>query len=377
MSEPADTVLDDITPRRGRRWPAQVLLGAALAWLVFTMSQLLLSGRWSLWILADLAPALLFLVVPVVLLLCTVPFPVPRVRMPPRSRVATVLAATISLVLGIGHAGVNWAALSPHGNNLIPAGAVKIVSWDTLYWDQSDDPDRFYAYLQEQHADVYLLQEYVVGIPRPDTLEPVDDLGRIREAFPGYYVASAGELLTVSRFPIAAQIPLPASATRPPGISYTAWPEFWTYRVLRTDLTIDGKTLSVYNLHLPDVLDLDFSPATSTFYRMIGKLDTWRQAEFQALHADLVANGNPAIVSGVTNTLPNMGDRHWFDGLHDAVSAGDSFYPVTLAFRGMSLWRMDGTFTTSGLRTDSYRLVDPQGMSTHRLQAFAVSRTGA
>jgi hypothetical protein len=351
-----------------RQWPGRLLLAVAATWLLFTVLQLLLSGNWALWTLVDLLPPLLFLLVPVVILLA-IPF-----RMPWWTRAAVGAIAVVALALGAGQAGVNWSALFGGADGPAPAGAIKVVSWDTLMWDQTDDPNHFYAYLKAQHADVYVLQEHVEGVT--NHLVPIDDTARLLATFPGYHVATAGEVLTLSRFPITAQIPLATSATPPADVTYTAWPDFWRYRILRTDIDLGSRTMSLYNLDLPDVFDLDLNPLGPRFYNTVNELSDSRETQFRALHADLANNTNPAVVTGVTNTLPDMGQRYWFAGLSDAARAGGPIYPTTLTFNGMSLWRMDWTLTTSTVRVHAYDLVDPQGMSSHQLQSFVVSLAG-
>ncbi|HEY0805886.1 MAG TPA: hypothetical protein VGD84_12505 [Pseudonocardiaceae bacterium] len=370
--DPPVVQLEPTNPNR-RRWPGRLLLVVAAAWLLFTALQLVLSD-WPLWTLVDLVPPLLFLLVPLVALLLAVPYPVVRLRMPLWGRAAVGGMAIVAVALGGGQAGVNWPALFG-GTGPAPAGAIRVVSWDTLMWDQNKDPNHFYAYLAAQHADVYLLQEHVAGVT--NHLVPIDGTTHLLAAFPGYHVATAGELLTLSRFPITAQHPLATTVTAPTDVTYTAWPDFWRYRILRTDIDVAGRSLSLYNLDLPDVFDLDLNPLGTRFYHTVTDLSASRETQFQALHADLARNANPAVISGVTNTLPDMGQRHWFDGLSDAARAGGPLYPVTLTFNGMSLWRMDWTFTTSTVRVHTYDLVDPQGISTHQLQSFVVSLAGA
>jgi hypothetical protein len=367
---PEPTTADrPVVPPDRQRWPGHVVLVVAIAWLLFTVCQLLLSARWTLWTLVDLLPPLLFLLVPVVLLLLAVPF-----RMSWWTRISVGVVAVVALVLGAGQTGVNWSALFGGGDGPAPAGAIKVVSWDTLMWDQTDDPNHFYAYLKAQHADVYLLQEHVEGVT--NHLVPIDDTARLLATFPGYHIATAGELLTLSRFPITAEIPVATSATPPPDVTYTAWPDFWRYRILRTDLDLGGRVMSIYNLDLPDVFDLDLNPLEPRFYNTVNELSASRETQFQALHADLTHNTNPAVITGVTNTLPDMGQRHWFTGLSDAARASGPLYPATLTFHGMSLWRMDWTLSTSTVRVHTYDLVDPQGMSSHQLQSFVVSLAG-
>ena len=97
-------------PARRRRWPAWVLPVVGAAWLVFVALQLSLAPVWPLWTLADLVPPLLFLVVPVLVLLLAVPWPVARIRMPVWARIGVIAVEVAALALGVGRSGVNWPA---------------------------------------------------------------------------------------------------------------------------------------------------------------------------------------------------------------------------------------------------------------------------
>src|SRR4029079_17566395 len=85
-----------------------------------------------------------------------------------------------------------------------PAGtAVKVFAWSTDYWQMSDDQRAFYAFLRQQDADVYLLQEYLYWKGDDDPIR-IDDSARLRAEFPGYQLVVDGELLTLSRLPVVA-----------------------------------------------------------------------------------------------------------------------------------------------------------------------------
>jgi endonuclease/exonuclease/phosphatase (EEP) superfamily protein YafD len=243
------------------------------------------------------------------------------------------------------------------------AGAVRLASWNTLFWHEQDDPDRFYDFLGEQRADIYVLQEYMTGAGRTE-LRQADDMTRLRARFPGYSVEAQGELLTLSRFPIAASRTLTTRPLTPP----TAWAEYWTTRVLRTDVSIDGKLVFIYNVHFADPFDIGGNPLTSRFYRDAKDLHTWRTTQLRALADDLRGNPNPAMVSGDLNALPDSRERRPLSGLDDAAEKSDSGYPATFGVAGQWLWRLDDTLTTHDVHTHSYQLRDPRGLSTHRLQ---------
>ncbi|GIH25183.1 hypothetical protein Aph01nite_34930 [Acrocarpospora phusangensis] len=335
----------------GRR--DRALLSLAVAALALIVLRRALSGRTWLWVVPDLVvPPLLFAAVPVVLLVSAL-----AVKGVVRAWTAGFAAA--ALVLGVNQAGIGVA----WGGEAVPAGAVHVVSWDAYCWNTTDDADRFFRYLKGFAADVYLLQEHSGCGPGAPT--PIDDAELLRQEFPGRHIAELEGLLTISRFPVVAQ-----AAVGPVANPYAPR---WRHAALRTDLRMGERVVSVYNVHLFDMLYLTESPLSPRFYQAIQTMDDARQRQFDALAADVEANPHPVLTSGNFNTLPGMGHLRRMDGL---TSAEGPLYPATLSFGGLRLWRMDWTFTSPGLTVHRYDLRSPAGLSTHHLQDLLISPDG-
>jgi hypothetical protein len=281
-----------------------------------------------------------------------------------------LVASFAALGLGAGQSGLNLAALSHGAAGPVPLDAVRIVSWDTLHWDTGEDPARFYRFLVGQHADVYLLQDYAHPVDGPQYL--VDNAGRLRQEFPGYYFASSGDLLTISRFPIVHGKAFETNPAAPPGTANIPFLKGWKYTVLRTDILISGKLLSLYNVHFYDTFSLDVVPFSPTFFRNVRALAEARHDQFVRLQADIAANPHPVLVSGNLNTLPGGNDLRLLGTLLDAARSSSSIYPVTFAFIGPALWRMDWTFTSRDVGVYQYTIRDPQGLSSHSVQDMLV-----
>lgn len=134
-----------VTPRPSRvhRWSARLIAGLALGWLAFVAAHRMLSGRWWVWLLPDLLPPLVFVAVPLLLLAL-----VPLARPP---RWWTGGCAATALLLGAGLSGINPAALGS-APPPAPAGALRIVSFNTTVWNLRDpvapsgstQPDEFF-----------------------------------------------------------------------------------------------------------------------------------------------------------------------------------------------------------------------------------------
>lgn len=357
-----DAAPDGRAGRNGRCRAARPLAAAGAAWLLYTVAHHWASGRVWPSLLLDLAPPAVFAAVPVLLL---------AAAWAVRPRRWTVLTATASLLLGAGQLGFNPGVFS--STPAKPSGAadpVRVVSWNTEFWHQGDGADDFYRYLKERPADVYLLQEYVHWRGGPHR---IDDLARLRGEFPGFHIAVTGELVTLSRYPIVAQRPL-RPPSPPPG--RTGWHDYRTYKTLRTDVSVGGRELSVYNVHIPTPLSLDDSPFGREFYGIVREQHAGRVAHYRALTDDVADNSRPVVVAGDFNSTPAMGDIQRFGrGLEDAAAVNDSPFPASWPDNGPLplLWRLDWAFTDEQVSVHRYDFRGARGMSDHRAQELLVS----
>lgn len=354
-------------PTTGARWclGTRLLVALTVAWGMFLLLQYALSGRLWLWLVPDLVPPLAFVAVPLALLAAA------YFARPVRRTLIPLLAATTAL--GAVYSGLNPYAVANWNAQAPPRDALRVMSWNTQYWHQWDDPDRFYRYLKAQRADVYLLQEYLSWVGE----RPVrtDDMARLRREFPGYEVAVSGELLTLSRFPIVGRPAIgPARAIRPT----TEWTRVYeSAKVLRTDLRIKGTVMSFYNVHIPVQVDAARNPLTPGFYRTVRQRDAERRPQFAALEKDVAGNDRPLLVAGDFNTSPAMGDIGGLEGvLRDAVRKSPALYPATWRDQGPGLWRLDWAFTSDQVAVHRYDLRGSAGMSDHRAQELRLSLEG-
>ncbi|MEJ3744239.1 endonuclease/exonuclease/phosphatase family protein [Actinomycetes bacterium KLBMP 9797] len=364
----AATLPDMATVDTKRDWRPvlrRLLIGAPALWLLFVVVHLLVSGRVWWWRPADLVPPPAFLVIPVLLALAAVPCR--RSRRP-----AAVLAAG-ALAIGTSLAGVNATGMLT-GGGPVPPGALRVVAWNTGYWHEAGETADFYDLLRAQHADVYLLQEYL-NYPA-DVPVRIDEVDRLRAELPGYDIAVAGELVTLSRYPIVDQRALDAPGAPPPPAD-TDFPEFWRHKALRTDLRVGDGVLSVYNVHVTTPIWIGGpGPLSRSFWDTIRDLDAERGPHLRALAADVSTNDGPVLVVGDMNTTPAMGERQAFPaGLRDAAAASGAPYLASWPADGSfpRWWRLDWALVSPGMTVHRYDFVDPAGLSDHRLQFLAVS----
>ncbi|BCB90124.1 endonuclease/exonuclease/phosphatase family protein [Phytohabitans suffuscus] len=380
-------------PRRRRwgRWGTRLAVTACVGWLLLVVGHVALSGRTFVWGQIDLLPPIVFAAMPVLLAV------VALVTRPVRWRLTAVCAA--ALLLGAGYSGINvatlWYSPPPAG-----PGAITLVTWNTMYWDQdmisdgAKTTDDFYAYLRGLDADVYMLHEYAhVDFTPADIfsqVQPIDQLDLLQRTFPGYEIAVAGRNVTLSRFPVVASKGLDSTPWLPE--EFRAVPAamrdhaaFYNSQTLRTDVRLPGKVVSFYNSHLyqPPSRLLSLSGDRSRGRVETDRFnDSMRKASLRALTQDMDANSQPVVFGGDLNTTPAMGIRRLLpDQLVDHTRALPSLYPTTWAVGGANserkfgapLWRIDWLLSTADVTVHRYEFVDPEGLSDHRPQRVVLS----
>jgi endonuclease/exonuclease/phosphatase (EEP) superfamily protein YafD len=326
----------------GRPGLRRTLLALTALWTLFVLLNLTLSGHWWPWLVFSLVPPLAHTAGSLALLI--VAAAVRRVR----SR-ATVVLAVLALALACPQSGLVPSVLwyrAPHSG--VP---VRIVAWNTEYWDQNEDPAAFFTRLRALHADVYMLSEYLNY--RDGEAVPINDRPRLDQAFPGYHVVVKGQLVTLSRLPVSS-------------VPVTDDPD-----VLRVDVTPPGGArLSVYNVHVPAQLDPTASPLSATFWSTLRERARDRGHSYAALRASVLTDRGPGVIAGDFNTTASMGDlRRVTDLGQDAARAGRTPLPLSWnAHQAVQLWKLDWMFTRNGFAAADYRLAAPWGTSDHRVQ---------
>ncbi|MER5648982.1 endonuclease/exonuclease/phosphatase family protein [Streptosporangium sp. NPDC002524] len=375
-----------VRPRR--RWclGTKLVVTATTGWLLFLAAHLLASGRTSLWAPLDLMPPFMFVAVPLLVLVVA-----PLAR-PVRRRVIPILV--IALAVGAGHSGINVATLW-HTPPPAPPGAVKVATWNTEFWDQdwrtsdgnSYSPN-FYDYLRQMDADVYLLSEYLyVDTSAGDMMATkwtadmalrIDKTAELRREFPGYEVATSGELITLSRLPIVARRGLDMSRWLPeeqkaiPEVM-RSWPDSYTVETLRTDIRVNGEVVSFYNTQVNQP-PLEWRLYDGAARDSNQYAHSRREASYRALRADIEANDNSVVLAGDLNTTPAMGMLRLLpEKLVDHTEALPSLYPVTYLAGPLEFWRIDWMLTTPDVVVHSYEMPGSAGLSDHRPQQTVLS----
>lgn len=348
-----DTGTGPSSPRDPRRRTTRALLVIAAGWLAFTLVDRLLTHSLTLWAITDMMPPELLLVVPLVTLAGTW-----WAAAGARRWIAG--AAVVALLLGFGRSGINPYSLWNGSDAKPSAGAVKVVSWNTEYWEQNDDPEAFYAYIRSFDADVYLLQEYI-HLGKGDALIPLDLRKRLAEEFPGYHVLIQGELVTLSRLDVV-------------GVPHAVAPQ-----VMRVDVrpgrSANAPVLSTYNVHLPVHVYLD-NPLKPSVLHGVRTQTGVRNGELDALISDVRGRKDqPAFIAGDFNHSRTQDDIGRLEQVAtDAVRVNHDLFPRSWHADSplMDLWRLDLAFTADGAKADRYDFVDPRGHSDHSAQSLTI-----
>lgn len=235
----------------------------------------------------------------------------------------------------------------PRSDNSASQGTTVIAfNWNTGQWYENNDKEKFYQFLKDQKADVYHLQEHV-----DLQFQPLTDIQDIQSHFPDYTLIAKGEFVTLTRYPVAESF------------------EGQEGDFLRVDMTINGKRISFYNVHMP--LQLDPWLVTQPL-RLLSDMRTRfhrRQTQFQLLQAALKENAQDMYISGDFNTTVPMGNmRPLLRKYQDSYKASDTFFPRTWTIKGMRLWRLDYNLLSPKLEPLLHEDVQTDGLSDHFAQ---------
>jgi hypothetical protein len=329
-------------------------------WCLFTVLHVIFTGKIYIWNLISSIPTLFFIIIPIVFLIYQI--------LQKKKRLLFICVPILAFALGITQADIN--IIRP-GHSDFPADTykkVKVLDWNTNCWDQQKDREQFFKFLKTRNADIYILQEYLHGPvnlddpsvdktnlfslcpPIPEFLpqyRSVDDLERLKQEFPEYYIATDNQFAIVSRFPI--------KNTNCDGSG-----EFSV-----SDIDIYGRTVRFFNVHML----LHLNPEDPLNSAELDKRYRARKLGFKNLRDQIKKSGMDYFISGDFNSTKAMGVMN---GLlkenADAAEYSKDLVPSTFNFKGMKLWRFDYALvkkSNKNVSINSYKCLSNEGLSDH------------
>lgn len=336
-------------------------------WLFFISLNILFAGKSILSSIYGSLPDFILLLVPMLFLFIQINNK--------KKNLYTICTLIIALLLGITQVDINLLKLDKKNPDTDNSFKVKVFNWNTKCWDLDKDKNRFYEFLKEQNADIYLLQEYMYYLPDWQTrkdmaIDPakivkncsfipgfskkfmlINDELRIKEEFPGYYYSPNFQFVIISRYPIIQ--------------SYLDSSEQFAV----SDININGIAVRFFNVHM--VLHLKPSnPLAIEFYHDMHRRFLARRIGFTNLLNNINNTVSDYLIAGDFNTTKHMGSLNSLYRNHfDAIKFSNDLYSNTFKYHGLRFWRLDYIFVpkhTKQINVKSMQILDDQKLSDHK-----------
>jgi endonuclease/exonuclease/phosphatase (EEP) superfamily protein YafD len=317
------------------------IAAAALVVMTFVCMQLV-AGRAAWWNVVSSVPPLTVLLVPALAALLLI-----------RARRRAFLLVCMLLLLAevIPRADINFHALRFSKSAAAGSGtdSLKVMDWNTEFWDQTDPPGKLYEFLKASSRDLYILEEYLYNTPdwKPYLIDKRAD---IEAAFPGYQVVTADQFVIISKYPVKRHI---LSKSR---------------QALLLTIGVNGKELNAVSIHLEPHVDLGSSIMSKAFWDYVELRHKSRIGGLKEAEAFIDQAGNkPLFVTGDFNTTLLMGSLDKLRSeLRDAAKYSGSLFPTTWEAGGHYLWRIDHFLYNPGLSILSYTASPQPELSDHK-----------
>lgn len=227
------------------------------------------------------------------------------------------------------------------GNNSDINNPLNITTFNTEYWHSSER--ELLTSINWSKQDIILLQEQLAFNGK--SWYPIDHRQQIKDFAKGYNVASFGEVLTLTKYPI---------------INIKRYGEG---TAIRTDLQLeDSVIISVYNVHLPAHIYLPYLSHPTKFLSNVLENKSRRSFLMDELLEDISSNLNPIIVGGDFNTSLAMNSiRRLKNSLNDsfALTHCTPTYGTWVIAPYIS-WRIDYIFYSKHFSNKGEYCTEPQ-----------------
>lgn len=200
----------------------------------------------------------------------------------------------------------------------VTSSGTTIFSSNMPLWYHKEYMQEYGAFLQQQKAQVYHLQEMVP--PGSSTQPPV---AYFQKLFPGYTVIAHHELVTITSLPVVEW-------------EYHDGADFQRVRVL-----LNNKEVDLFNVHIGIHLIPHLLRYPGNFFRDMSLRYEDRKKNFLALEK-AVSVSTHAFISGDFNTSKMMGMMRPLEAMTtDSFSVSGIFFPRTWDEQQYLFWRID------------------------------------
>lgn len=267
-----------------------------------------------------------------------------------RRKAFLLICTLLLLIVVIPRADINFDALRLSKAAASGDGAsVKVMDWNTEFWNQGEEPSQMYTFLKESRRDLYILEEYLYNTPdwKPYL---IDKRAEIEAAFPGYEVVTEDQFAVISKYPVKRHT---LSATK---------------QALLLTLDVGGKELNVVGMHLEPHVDLGNPITTKAFWDYAERRHQSRTIGLEEAQAFIDEVGDkPLFVTGDFNTTLLMGSLDALRSeLNDAAKYSGSLFPTTWEVGGHYLWRIDHFLYNPNVKILSYTTSPQPELSDHK-----------
>lgn len=260
----------------------------------------------------------------------------------------------ISILIIFSYSGINTYAIY----NLFEFNrevGLSVFSHNSQFWEPTQTSTEYIEFLKNQESDLYLIQEFTnYGDASNVEFNEREEIEKIESVFPEHTVTFDEEYLTISKYPIIQ--------------SYSGGVLITTF--LRTDIEINGKILSLYNVHIPVHFNIDvlLEQSYGEFLSDIKWRNSWRDEEIQNLVSDIESNENSIIVSGDFNTARNMNSLDTFS--LENIEKYSKYFLIGTWHSNLALWTLDYTFVDENIKINKHTYINPGNYSDHSAQKF-------
>lgn len=224
-----------------------------------------------------------------------------------------LILANRFVLAGLCAAGAAAFLQDPLGQSTPNLQELRVVSWNTEYWDQNEGTDALVAALRALDADVLLLQEHLYWDPVSSSTKAIDGANILSECCGFKHVWQQGELVTASRLP---------------GIQAADAPDEFILLV-----SIKGTTFA--NVHVPVHITWFFPPTDQRFWKYLSAAASQRYKTFAALE-NVLDHAEPVVVGGDFNATMLMPQMRTV-----AHRTNLSALPLTFPNGKLPLWKLD------------------------------------